>query len=696
MPKFNKQDDDTIIEKNQETAPGLYFQTGEIQHGDYDSKDWQSLIKDYTEMKDGDSVASTSLEIIQYPLSTAESNVMPGIPGDEESEEAARYIDWCFDNLKDGFQYYKDHLLTAVQYGVCIHEKIIKKADQYISSTGKKLLTNRIIKLQPIMPETVCKWLFKGKTFELEAIEQEYREIDSGIKQVIIDANKLDIFTYNKTFGDPRGKSALRPARLSYNLKKGVMISTGTAIQRGAGIPAIGVKGNPGNESKKIQSIARSMQLGANSYISYDMDMMKVELLEPKNQSMSKDFLDYQDRQMFFNTMSEFLSAGIGSNGSRAATSEHKSPYELKVVNLLQLFEKHVQYLVDEMINISPFAKITPEKKPIFKLDVTTQADMSSVADQLQKILPLISKQPGDDDYIRSMFNFPVIEQEQKSGSNIEENIESDKEVLEEGQLCGCGDHTKTLSQRRDLHPAEFMLATADEELMKIKSISEQEIQKLMNRIIDDVANQLGENKNGKYELRFKREFETKMKKQYNSAYSRGSNDLSEEFRKLKSGVSIKVSLINNNTRIERAVNKLYQQIDNAIQDNLDNVTDKFIASRGGMKKHLQSFKDGFKGNRRQILTQVDGGYTKGRGEAIKQVESDIQFYLYSAILDANLCEVCAPYDGQILTSEEIKADPNLNLTGTNVNLSCLGLKGQGKCRCALAPFESKQGVVEA
>ena len=65
--------------------------------------------------------------------------------------------------------------------------------------------------------------------------------------------------------------------------------------------------------------------------------------LGPTQDDLSKQSIgEFFNREIFFNTLSEFMTSGIGQNGSRAATSEHKSAYELAANYILQTIEENI------------------------------------------------------------------------------------------------------------------------------------------------------------------------------------------------------------------------------------------------------------------------------------------------------------------------------------------------------------------
>jgi hypothetical protein len=703
MPRYKMQKDDLHIlqkeksdskstESQQESAPGLIISGGEIEHGEFDTKDWYSLIDDYTKMRNGDPVISTTTDILKYPMMMASRIVTPGSNTDR-AKEAAEFVDWTFENLVDGFDYLKYHKLLALDFGVSVHEVIVKNNVKFNGKT-----VNRLVKLAPIMPETIVQWHYNKSNFELEGIQQEKRTPDAGSQQVDIPVEKLEIFTYNKEFDDVRGRSMLRPIRTAWSSKSKLLINKVIATQRGAGIVSIQTDGAPSTiDQAKLKTLARTLSQGVNTYSILDKNKAVLSLLTPQNQQDIMQLMEYLDRQIFFNTMTEFLTAGIGQNGSRAATSEHKSAYELSANYILSQLETDFQDLTDRIIDSSVFATLEPAEKPIFTFAAITQTDLFQMSQMFVNLFNpangLLQKKDGDLEHIREMFGLPNTAVDRKVGENIDENASEQKEQL--NQLA-----QKTIKvERRKLHECEVALEKASEMLEEIENVSRVEIDSVLKKALKDAGEQLEHNPTGEIELRYRRELAQKMIKQYGHAFESGQRDVMQEFEKIEGANKIELSLTpkqkeKKNKRIDRAVDKLYYDVRTTLEDKVEVLGPEKILASGGFVAWALSFLDKFKGAKRKILTEVDGGYVQGRGDSQKKIKKDVQTWFYSARLHKNLCDNCAPYDGQIFTTEEVEGDTNLNFAGSNVNTSCLGLLGPNHCWCTLVPFKMKKELI--
>ena len=148
MPKFNKTDTDKTIEKNQKTNTGIYVSAGDIEHSDFDSKDWNDLQKDYTSMRNGHAIISTTVDILKFPIQMSEYRL------EGPNKEANDYARWVYENIYKGFDYLRRHKLLGLDFGLSMHEMIVKKGDK--APSGK--LTNRPVAFNPIKNETINKF----------------------------------------------------------------------------------------------------------------------------------------------------------------------------------------------------------------------------------------------------------------------------------------------------------------------------------------------------------------------------------------------------------------------------------------------------------------------------------------------------------------------------------------------------------
>jgi hypothetical protein len=175
----------------------------------------------------------------------------------------------------------------------------------------------------------------------------------------------------------------------------------------------------------------------------------------------------------------------------------------------------------------------------------------------------------------------------------------------------------------------------------------------------------------------------------YDKGYNRGERDIKTEVSKLPGAPDRRELQIDPKTSqkkkgiIEKLIKKLFFNTKTTIENKMNVVSDKFIEIKGGLGNYLTEFEAGFKTEKNNIKKNIEAGYIDGRGETLKDLGKDIKTFLYSARLDKNLCNECAPFDGQVMTFEEIQGD-GLSLVHP-VNPFCLG---NDNCRCVMIPFK--------
>jgi hypothetical protein len=685
MPKFKKTEEIKITDKNQKTLPGLFISGGEIDHSDYDTKSWSELQQNYTNMRNGDPMISTSVDILKYPILRAERMIEQG-RNTETARQAVEYIEFCYDNMFKPFSYLKYHKLLALEYGLSLHETIIQNNMKY---QGKR--TNRIIKMSPIQNETINKFYY-DELQNFNGIEHERRQVDYGSEFVDIKLDQLDYFTWNEEFNDIRGKSMLRPIRLAYDAKKRIVEASARSIERGTGIPVIYHQGNPTSSDKTlIEKIGKSLTQLKYPYVAMDETKLRLELLEPRSQKDMMSMLDFLNKEILYNTLTEFMVSGIGQNGSRAATNEHKTAYELSANNVLAQLEENFQRLTNRMIKISHLGNIPKEDYPIFRFASISQTDLQKVATNLKTLAEstIISWSKQDEKYIREQFGLPM-EDPVISVQDNETGLQKEKPE------CGHSDliySSLQIEKPRELTHAEktiFEFQSATNHFETMKERGEAEVQFMMNKIIDDVITQAESSLDKDIELRYFSEFTKRMNSLYDEGFNKGQKDIVKEISKVKPNIKANKMLATNKSLIDKAkkiikrkVSKLYKDIETTIQNRIDNANKKFI-NNIGINKYLKGFSLEFKFNRRAILDEVTGAYIDGRANEMTKHPEVV--YEYSAILDKNICEICAPEDGTIYTIAEIH-DRGLNLEKP-VNPECLGWD---RCRCLWIPTERSE-----
>jgi hypothetical protein len=665
MPIFKKNNQDKLIKKNQELTSGISCVSGIVETDDISSSDWSELLKDYETIYNTDSVAKTSLEMIRFPLEQSEYSIVSKTNSDK-SLECKEYLEYTFQNMIDGFQYFKSHCFDALHLG-CKFFEIVFSSEKY-----NKKFVNKIIRLLPIKSSTLYRIWYDEK-MDFSGIQQERIGLDNNISYIDIPKEQLFYVTHNMRDNDIRGNSELRAVRIDCKIKSKVKMSTGRGIERGAGIPIGEYNGNSINPDWK--TLLRNIANSTGAYALVPQDQLKIRFEELKNQQNSVPFLEYLNREIFFNTLTQFLTSGIGQNGSRASTSELKSPYEIKISAIQQEMESYFNWLCQIAINNSYFANMPNEDRPIFKFGAIKQSDVSKAVENIKKMAEVgLILNDKDWNYIREMLglNSNVVNPEIENPDNIDSNTETKPEIkLEKKQT-----------------PINFELENATKTFDQVQKESEIIINEVYQKMLNDIRSQYKLNRNPDFEVRYKSEMITRLSKQYNNAFKEGRGDVRKELLKLNNKVTLATEPVDQeklNKFLERYTVKFTIDIKTAIGNRLER--ESKLKVKTDEDQLWDGFQDWFKEDKRNLITASQLGYTEGRNFEFDKIDSLVDEYVYTAVMDTNTCNECAKYDGIFVKSQDRFPLPNIE---------CLGKYHIGNaCRCQWAVSSLKTKVLQ-
>lgn len=460
---------DSKQKSDRQSNPGVYVSGGQIEQSDYDKLDFKTLMKDYTEMRNDDSIASSSIDILIYPILNSKFTIMPGYKeGEKPSDlaiEVAEYVQDVYNKLQSKLKYYIRHKLLALFYGFSIFEKIWKKGDTY---NGK--IVNRLVDLYPIQQDTIYWWKYDEQA-NFTGIKQEQRIPERGFKYIDIDAEYLHIYTPFEEFKNIQGRSMLRPSRLVWKIKRQIWMASGRASSRGAGIPEFqftptGNKENDTALKTTIETMARNVGNSENAYVMSQPGVVDFKLHQLQNQEMNIQLIQQANTEMFYNTLSEFVTSGIGGNGSRAATGEHKSPYFDALDAIISTFEDNEDILIKEIIYNSHYASISEEELPYCVIERPKTTDIIGVGTLINNMLSSrsISKTPDIEVYLRDMLGLPEKTEEELERVK-EENISEQLQPTQENKdgMQSQDKSTEETEVKKDYNSEMSMLASDSE-----------------------------------------------------------------------------------------------------------------------------------------------------------------------------------------------------------------------------------------
>lgn len=704
--------DEKTTEKEQKTTTGLSCSGGELKLNDFDEALWEDLRKDFDNMLKDTPAITSSFNLLIYPLKSAKLRIDPGSQS-ETAKEAASYIEWCFKKQWKGFKYNLRHKVLALAFGMIIHEKVIKKGDEYKflkNGKYKKVLTNRVIKYSPIQNDTINKFHYNevgdfiGITHEKRVNDPSGSENVSNV-ELYVGQNgikKIDdifsIFTWDELFNDVRGNSMFRPARLYWTCLKKIVISKTINIQRGAGLVGMEYKGtNPSEADKaKMAKLGRSLnQLNGDNYYWTD-ENVKVILNQVQGQTEVTLFIDFLYKQILLTLLTEFIAIGMGQVGAYNAGETQKSPYEMSINNLLETLKEHYQEEIKYMIDISYLSGLAEEDMPRFEFEAPAQADMLKVSQMILNFKNAgINFTQEEMEVIKRMLPFlpenNVNVNEQKT---IDDTAQETKDNVEMKAKIKTPKVRNLKPEILEFESAVFDKISVENHYLTIEEKAANIINASISGILNDLKTQFKKGASRAHiDNWHSRELENKLMELFESGYNKGNADVRLEIKKAKQIKQLKIK----NIGLELALNKkdlskqaktlsitingMVNNIKKSVDYSMSKMSTKRLNNQGGIDGFFDNLGNEFKRDRRDLIDDTMAGYTEGRNDTIQEFSTDETELLYSAILDRNLCDHCSQWDGLTFTTKEIESSRNFQF-GRSINLDCLGLLGDNDCRC--------------
>jgi len=176
--------------------------------------------------------------------------VEPPVGATEQQKARAKFVQQCMTDMENSWGSFISEVLTYLEYGHSIHEKVFRRRLRANGSRYNDGLVG-LRKLSPRAQETIAKWYFSDDGRDLVAIGQSLKNLqDSG--RVVPTANtnkdgfieisrdKFLLFAADATKGNPQGRSLLKPIYLAYKRMQMLQEQELTGVAKdSAGLPVI-------------------------------------------------------------------------------------------------------------------------------------------------------------------------------------------------------------------------------------------------------------------------------------------------------------------------------------------------------------------------------------------------------------------------------------------------------------------------
>ena len=608
-----------------------------------DSNDFLSILKEAQACYQNDILAKTTIDLLIAPLRDCSYKIESN--NNLYSQKAKILIEKTLNEIAIGYTTFVNHCLYSLIVG-CQFFEIIWEASKIDLGDDVDGIYNRIVDLLPLKIENIKEFLFdkKGNFAGIKLIDVYDNQ------EKIIKRQDLFFVSHNSLFNDIRGQSELRAILLHSKLKQKILIASAKTVARGVGVPVAYAKSSI--DVRNIDSYKTLLKTISNSDSAYALvyqdDIDRIDFLSVQ-QNNAMPLLEFINRDIFFNTLTQFLTTGLGQNGARATAGELKSPYEIKLSAIQREIEAYLQEFCNIIVKNSFLGfYLKNEDYPRFKFLSLQQTD-------LQRFASVISTLVG-------------------AGLTLtEEEKESIKEIIGLKKSKNIELNRKKELRRNKYTEADLKLG-ADEVIQEIDQVANEFNLFFADWLKDIITNLLLQKKAGfsvDWE-KLKNKLVEKIKNIKENLQKQAIKTVQNEIKKMNKKIMKYrlIKLVND----DEIVNRLVLKIVDLLKEN-ENIKD--------FENLFEKIQKEVTKDRNEITREIEKTYIDQRGEILEKQENIVRFQ-YTSCQDSNVCESCDSLHGLYFTREEIK-EAGLNFE-TPVNPNCLGLLGGNNCRCHWKP----------
>lgn len=658
-------------------APGTQFFAGYISGEEYNTKlQGQAGLKIYDEMRRSDGMIRATILAVTLPIRQAIWRIEPASNDAKDLEIAEFVSNNLFSGMSITWADFLRQALLHLWFGFMIFEQVYKV------ESGKVLLK----KLAPRLPKTLYKWNVE-EDMGLKSITQ-FVQKGQTFGHFDIPIEKLLIFTNEQEGANYEGLSLLRSAYKHWYIKNQLYkIDAIKHDRQGVGIPVIGMPENMTEARnpdawKEAKAMGEGLRANERSYIitpfGYTVEMLKMGSTKSTDAIPS---IQHHNEQIAVNMLAQFLTLGTTKTGSRALGDSFKSLFLLSLQAIAEYMEDTInRYCINPLVDYN----FTTDRYPQLKASNIKEPDFTSMADAVSKLLKVGALTPDEEmeNHIREVGKLPTKPEPEKQKTT---------------ERCTCG-HTKRLAEGTywrglkefekclNLREIDGRLDKAKEQLIgKIKDVQKDQVERLAR----DVAANPATAKTKKVGL-----LSSQIKGELLDIYRYGRSQVKAEFAsQRKSPIRLAEERATAKTLKKAKLNPIRTPEEaQAFIESKSSLIASQMARRyenTALFAELEAQKLGlekaatisFITDRLTELTDKEARITAnysvveafgiGRNVEAETRRDEIKTSYYSAILDTNVCEVCAPLDG----IEHEYGDPDYETPNPN----CLG---GGQCRC--------------
>lgn len=325
----------------------------------------------------------------------------------EEGQQLAKWSEMMLtEYMEDSMEYYTREMLTALDFGRSITEKIwqLKTVPVDPDNPDSTKLEERIIplKLKTYDPRNI-KIKLDPLTMKLEGAVQI-----QGNKEVNIPADKLLIYSHEKEFNNYNGEAALRAAYKPWVIKEFLQKFWNIALER-YGSPLSTMELPQNGSLKKAISLMDMVKTKSGIPLP---EGYKMQIHNLANAGMSfKEAIEYQDIQIARSMLIPDLVFANSGGGAYALSKTHEGFFEMRLNGIGQeLGDMFTKYLIRPMVR---YNHGEVREYPAFKYNKVGQDDLQVLSNIIQSMISGKVIAPTES-WIREKLNLPTPDDDAK------------------------------------------------------------------------------------------------------------------------------------------------------------------------------------------------------------------------------------------------------------------------------------------
>ena len=682
--KVQEESQYSVLDLTASQLRGVYGQTGTEEYSGYYQVEPNPIWRDerrvelVEEMRRTDAAVKAAENAVKVPLLASDWTI-GSKSDDEQGEEIRAFIEENLFNMTN--RSWKDllrEMLTYLTFGYAVFEMIFEVRD------GVVYLSD----LSPRVQASIEKWETKDGSL---GITQRILN-DSGVTYAEVPAEKLIILTNDKEGDDLTGQSIFRSAYRSYYMKTNLYKIQGIQAERwGVGLPVVKMGEDVAygeDEKDKAEELARNIRANQKAYAvmppGYDLEILTPSG-NPIGDSIEKA-IDHHNRQIVLSILAQFLMLGGDGTGS-LALSKDQSSFFLKVL------EDKASYLTEQINKkvIKPLVDINFGKQEYYPeltfspLGDTDLAEMSKVVADLLNA-GAITKNSKDEQYIRSLFGFPELteeEQEEVDEMPEEQPTESPTEELDEkkkSSLGTCACQTTFLQEFKPWRPLTLAEQRVDfvrlnEEFNNLENQTRNGLadvsKEMITKILNDVQRLLKAGKisaiagiTAKYQPQIRKVINDVVRQALGAGKSTASQEMSVQPPATPQTV-VQANKLESDLIADAYTNEVESETKGFVRDAvLTGATTAAIVA--GLRGRLEDKTSRMINNTANTI--VGQNINRGRDVVYQANVQQIYALQRSEILDSKTCNMCLSLDGRVVAMD----DPMSELTLAHTN--CRGI----------------------